>query len=1017
MKKLCTLCLLGLPGWVLAQDGLVRGTVSEAKGALPGVSVVLKGSSKGTQTAANGTYSLPATNSDTLVFSFIGYVSQEVAVGNRTTIDVTLSDDNRQLNEVVVVGYGTQKKVNLTGAVEMVTSKDIQSRPITATSTGLQGLLPGVTIQNFQARPGQTGSAIRIRGIGTLNNANPLVLIDGIEATLDILNPDDIESISVLKDAASAAIYGSRAANGVILVTTRKGKKDQKPVIGYSGYIGTQMPTRLPRFLGSVDYMTLLNESLANVGKTATFTADEIEKARNGSDPNYYANTDWTNEIYKPQAAQQNHNLNINGGSGNTSYYLSYGYLNQQGLVVGDAFKAKRNNIRLRLTTELLDRLQLDANLGYVDRLVSEPASGISEAGGLIYSAHQISPLVPVRFTSGTWGYGGGSTNPVAVAYDGGTNTFTSQELTTNMSASLNIAKGLRIRGQYGMVMSNSRRNIYTGKISYFYPETGAYWYASTQYNSLDNRDYTNRYQSLITQMDYEKQVGKHDFHLLLGYSQEWNRADYFQASRQALTSEDLEVLNNGTLNQLNSGDASHWALRSGFGRLNYVLAGKYLLEANVRDDGSSRFAKANRFGTFPSVSAGWRIGDEQFMQSLKPVLSDAKIRVSWGMLGNQYNSLGGNIQYYPYLSPIQAVGTMPIGNVLTSGFAQTVLSNPALQWETITMSNLGLDLQFWQGKLGVTADVFVKQTDNILVRVPLPDVLGFDEPLQNGGKVENRGWETSLNWRDQVGGLRYGLSANLSNVRNRVVGLGNVPPTYGDQIRQVGFPIDAFYGLVSDGLAQKEEFTYNETQKTYTPNFPIFVEDAGKVAPGDVKYRDLNNDGKITLDGDRQVIGSPFPRYTYALRSDLGWRGFDFSFFLQGVGAAEGYIKGSARHAFINESAKPQEVHLDRWTPDNTGATYPRLTYQQGNNQRFSTMWLEKGAYLRLKNIQLGYTVPRSLVGRARIDRLRVYVSADNLFTATNYFYGYDPETTVSSGGYYPQIKTIVAGLNINLK
>ncbi|MGF7217067.1 TonB-linked SusC/RagA family outer membrane protein [Spirosoma lacussanchae] len=1017
MKKTGTLLLTCIPLYLQAQDHPVQGTVRETKGVLPGVSVVIKGSSKGTQTAANGTYQLSAADRDTLVFSFIGYSSQEVAVGSRTTIDISLQEDNKQLSEVVVVGYGTQKKVNLTGAVDMVTSKDIQNRPITATSTGLQGLLPGVTIQNFQARPGQTGSAIRIRGIGTLNNANPLILIDGIEASLDNLNPDDIESVSVLKDAASAAIYGSRAANGVLLITTKQGKKDQKPTIGYSGYLGTQLPTRLPRFVDSPTYMTLLNESLANVGRPATFTADEIERARSGSDPNYYANTDWIRAIFRAQAPQQNHNFTVNGGAGATRYYLSYGYLDQQGLVVGDAFKAKRNNVRLRMTTDLLDRFQLDANVGYVDRLVAEPASGISEAGGLIYSAHQISPLVPERFTSGTWGYGGGSTNPVAVAYDGGTNTFSSQELTTNVSGTLTLTKGFRLRGQYGMVMANSRRNIYTGKISYFYPETGNYWYASSQYNSLDNRDYTNRYQSVIAQMDYEKQIGKHDIHLLLGYSQEWNRADYFQASRQALTSDDLEVLNNGTLNQLNSGDASHWALRSGFGRLNYVLAGKYLLEANVRYDGSSRFAKANRFGMFPSVSAGWRIGDEAFLQALKPVLSDAKIRVSWGMLGNQYNSLGGNIQYYPYLSPIQSVGTMPIGNMLTPAFAQTVLSNRDLRWETITMSNLGLDLQFWQGKLGVTADVFVKQTDNILVRVPLPDVLGFDEPLQNGGKVENRGWETSLNWRDQLGGFRYGLSANLSNVRNRVVSLGNVPPTYGDQIRQVGYPIDAFYGLVADGIAQTPDFTYDETRKVYTPTFPIFAEDAGRVAPGDVKYRDLNNDGKITLDGDRQVIGNPFPRYTYSLRSDLGWKGFDFSFFFQGVGQADGYIKGSARHAFITESAKPQAVHLDRWTPDNTDATYPRLTYQQAHNQRLSSFWLEKGAYLRLKNIQLGYTVPRSLVGKARIDRLRVYVSADNLFTATNYFYGYDPETPVSSGGYYPQVKTIVAGLNINLK
>jgi TonB-linked SusC/RagA family outer membrane protein len=993
----------------------VSGTVTSAASNAPmqGVSVLMKGSADGTTTDANGNFSLsiPA-ESAVLVFSYIGFQTLERVVNREERLSIIMQEDARSLEQVVVVGYGTQKKVNLTGAISAVSAEDFRGRPITATSSGLQGLMPGVTIRNTTALPGQNGSSIRIRGIGTLGDANPLVVIDGIPGgDMNIINPDDIESISVLKDAASSSIYGVRGANGVILITTKKGKAGAQQSLSYNNYYGFQTPTALPEFLGSPEYMTLLNESQKNVGRTITYTDAEIEKARNGSDPNYYANTNWLKEIYKKRAAQNNHNISLNGGANNLSYYVSYGYLSQDGLVTGDNYGAKRNNLRLRLNTKLLNRLDLDFNIGYVDRKYSESSEDIGESAGPLYSAHQISPLVPVRFTTGGWGYLGGSRNPVAVTTAGGYNNFASQEVTGNLSAALNLFDGFRLRAQYGLIRSNSKREILWKTIDYFSPVTGDRIYQTNFPNKIDNRDYTNTYQTVIGMAEYEKTFNNiHDIKILVGASQESNVSESFTASRTNLVSQEVDNINLGTLNQLNSGNDAQTALQSLFGRANYVLNNKYLAELNFRYDGSSRFARDVRWNLFPSASVGWRLSEEGFFSGLKNVFREVKLRASYGELGN--DKVGND---YAYLSTIVPVTTMPIGNVLTAAYAQTRLPNQILTWETVIKKNIGIDLAMARGRLGITADYFIHNTDDILLTVTLPDVLGATEPSQNAGKVENRGWELQLDWKDNIGQFRYGFNFNLSDVKNQVVSLGNVPPTFGDQVRFLGEPIDAFYGLVAERIAQVSDFDFNATTNVYTPKFPVIAGD--RVAPGDVIYRDLTKDGRITLADDRQIIGNPFPRYSYGFRTDVGWKGFDFNFFVQGVGKADGYIKGAGRHAYINESANPQKIHLDRWTPENTDASYPRFTYQLSHNQRFSTMWLEDASYLRLKNVQLGYTLPLRLTEKLRISRLRFFASADNLFTKSDFFYAYDPETPVSSGGYYPQVKTFIFGLNLNLK
>ncbi len=1000
--------------------GIVRGAGNMP---LPGVTVTVKGTGNGTVTDSDGRYVINATGANAiLVFTYVGYLSKEVLVADQQQVDVVLNEDTRQLNQVVVVGYGTQKKVNLTGAVAQVGEKELAGRPLTSVTAGLQGLAPGLAVTSNTGFPGDNMVKMRIRGTGTTNNADPFTLIDGVPGNITFLNPNDIESISVLKDAASAAIYGSRAANGVILVTTKKGRRNQKPTVSYTGYYGFQQPYSLPKMVSSPEYMQMLNEAQRNVGLPETFTEADIQKAKDGTDPNYFANVNWPKALFKSTAPQQEHNLSLNGGGEDVTYYLSFGRQNQDGLVTGDQYKAWRNNVRARISAQrLFNIIDLDGNLGYLDRMQNQPAGGTDENTGPIYTSLTISPLTPVKFTNGQWGYGGGSSNPAAIATDGGYNNFRSQELTGNVSGKVHIWKNLDFTGQYGTNIINQRRATFTRKIDYFRPETGALWYSNSTSNALEMRDVTSRMTNLSGILNYSFSLSKHNFKALAGYQQESFRYESFAATKQNFPSDDVPVFNLGFDNPNATGDAYQYALRSWFGRLNYDFNEKYLLELNVRYDGSSRYEKDRRYGTFPSASAGWRFTQENFMKhaGLSRWLNEGKVRVSYGSLGNQYGADGtAYSEWYPYQQVLTGVATMPIGNILTRGVAQTNLANPLLRWEKVNMLNIGIDLAFLNNRLSFTGDWFDKRTMDVQLKVPQPDVLGLEVPDQNAGDISNKGWELALGWTDQIGEVSYGVNAQLSDVRNKVLNLGGAPPTLADRIRQVGYPIDAFYGYLTDGLAQESDFTKDPTTGKLTPNFPIFDADKGKVGPGDIKYRDLNGDKMITADKDRTVIGDAFPRYTYSFRGNVAWKNFDFTVFVQGVGKGNGYISGIGIHTFQANGAFPQEVHRDHWTPENPDAWYPRFTYlDTRNSARMSSYWLQNAAYLRLKNIQLGYTLPAKWTSRLRIERLRAYVSADNLFTKTKFFYAYDPETVTTSGGSYPQVKTFVFGLNINFK
>ena len=993
-----------------------------------GAGVVIEGSTNGTITDVDGRWELVVPSTTTkIVISSLGYKEQVVAAGSASARTVTLHEDSQMLQETVVVGYGVQKKVNLTGAVAMVNSEEMNARPISSVASGLQGLLPGVTVVNSSSQPGQANTTIRVRGVGTIGNSNPLILIDGIEGDISSINPEDIESVSVLKDAASSAIYGARAANGVLLVTTKKlaAGKDAVTKINFSAYAGIQTPTRLPEMCDAIEFMTLDNEARKNVDTADAWLPEDFDKVRNNTDPNYFGNTDWIGQVIKKVAPQQNYSLSLNGTLGNSGYMLSYRYFDQSGLTVGNSTGETRHNLRFKINTKLIDRVTLSSNLGYTTTKVISPVSSLTSGGGAIYTAMRIAPNVPVRYTDGTWAYGGGNTNPVAILRDGGRAKTDADELSIMEVVKVDILKGWDVSATYNVTSYNGLKDILKKTITFNNPEDGStYSYQSP--NSIKNIDYRHNQQTFILQTNFDLNFGKHNVSGVVGMSQEWYTSRSFEASRTKLITEQDPTLNLGDPQTMsNASSYSSWAIRSGFGRVSYNWNERYLLEGNLRYDLSSRFHKSNRSGLFPSVSAGWRISEENFMAATRTYLDNLKIRASWGMLGNQYVGSSN----YPYLSVLQAYtsGISMIGANATTGYVQSTLSNPNLSWEKIKMLDLGFDLAMFSNRLTFSFDWYNKDTDGILLKLNYPAQLGAKPSEKNAGKVNNKGWEMDLNWRSQAGEFMYGIGFNLSDVKNKIVDLGgNAPDLSGNQIRMVGYPIDAFYGYIADGLMTPEDFKINnpETHTYNLPNIPVIL--GNRYQPGDIKYKDLSGpegvpDGRITPEYDRTVLGSSIPRYTYSVRGNLGWRGIDFSFVLQGVGKCSGYLEGSARHALQDMAAYPQKVHLERYnvvTNPNPKASYPRLTYNTGFNQNtFSTFWLEDASYLRVKNVQLGYTFPEKWMKKARIDNFRVYASADNLFTFSKFFYAYDPETPVSKGGYYPLVKTVVIGVNLTFK
>lgn len=985
--SLFLLLLLFLIGQqVYGQTGRITGIITEVNGnPILGASVLVKGTNTGTISDANGRYTVNVTTEKaTLVFSYIGYEKQEVKV-TKQVLNVVLVEASNAMNEVVVVGYGTQKKVNLTGAVSSVSMQELEGKPVVNIVEALQGTTPGLTIQQTNSQPGNR-PGINIRGTNTLNDNTPLVLIDGMLGDIQNVNPSDIQSISVLKDASSTAIYGSRASNGVVLIVTKKGSKD-KVSINYDFNYGIQGVTALPTPVDSWIYAELRNEALVNSGKKIAFTPDQIAAYRNGG-----VNDKWLNDIYKTSAPQQTHNLSLSGGSDKTSVLFSFGYTNQNSLFQGPDYGMNRYNGRLNVEHQLTKNFKIGANVAYARNEIKDHAYWTD---WILEQVMRMPPIYPIMI-DGKYNYPSGSnSNALARLETGGYRQNSNDDLSGVLNAELSLIEGMKLKAMVGGQLYNNR----------MHENRQAIEGSGDQENHIqENFGRTQNLTSNIV-LTYDKKIGDHTFGGLVGYSYEGGQDNSFNTMRKVATPDFDIMAGYQATNTENQGWASEWSIYSAFARLNYNFKEKYLLELNVRDDQSSKFRSGNRSGVFPSVSGAWRISEESFYKDLGKSVPSIKVRSSWGLVGN--NRIGD----YAYIPSVSINNGYAFNNNVVSTSSVSAV-NSDISWETTQMFDLGADIGLFDNSLNLTFDYFNNLTYDILVSLPVPAIFGGGSPTQNAGKVKNSGWEASATYKFKTGKVNHSISGNIFDSQNEVVDIKGKEWINGYDINTIikeGYAMNSYYAYRSDGFFQ------NEAECTTGPHL-----DGVTPKPGDIRYLDKNGDGIIIPDDDRFVLGNAFPRYSYGFNYSFNFKGLDFSMFWQGVGQRDVWLRGESVEAFHNNNEGPVfDFHIDRWTPTNPNASYPRLTVgsESTNNAAKSDFWIQNGAYVRLKNIQLGYTLPNSFTKKLGINRARFFVSGENLFTLTQMVGGWDPETTATSGGrIYPVAKVTSFGLNLNL-
>lgn len=983
-------------------SGLITDTTGEP---IIGASIIEKGSSSnGTITDIDGKFSLTVSGNE-LQISYIGFTPQVVVIkGGTSFYNVVMKEDTKTLDEVVVVGYGTQKKANLSGSVASVDSKELQNRPIQNLTNGLQGLVPGVTITGTNGAPGMDNGTIRVRGTGTLNTASPYILIDGIEAgTLNSVDPNDIESISVLKDAASAAIYGSKASNGVILITTKRGKTG-KPQVSYSGYVSFQNVTDMVERLSSFEYATMYNDALKAQGKAPRFDDVEIGKFKDGTDPNY-PNTDWTGLAYKTGILHR-HNVNINGGTENTKYMASLGYLNQTGVLPNA--EREQFNARMNLESKLTKRLTARMNLAFIKNTYSEPSAayGGSGADPVIRQLNLAAPWIVGRYDDGTWGtISDGS--PLAWLDSGMKVTRDNYNFTGMAALDYQIIDGLKLTLS-GSYVNNLQNYQNFQKFIQYNPNK------KTDPNSLDERYYRWDRTNYDALLNYEKSFGQHNLKGLAGWHTEKYNYRYQKAYRKNFPNNELTDMNAGDAStQKNEGYTRELAMISWFTRVNYDYAGKYLLEGNIRSDASSRFAEGNRWGYFPSFSGAWRISEEAFMESSRGWLNNLKIRASWGQLGNQ-DALD---DYYPALNTYNLNATYPFGGSLNSGYYQKAYRLSTISWEKATTWGFGLDFSLLGNKIDGSIDYYNRKTTGIIMNVDVPSEFALDAYKDNVGSMRNSGVEFILSYKDKIGQVNFGVTGNLAYNKNEILDL-NAPAGYMDvsdgysQRNVVGKAMNSYYIYQADGFfnsqAEADEFTAK-----YGNPFG-----GGGFKAGDIRYVDTDKNGK--LDADDRIIGnSPEPAYTFGLALNAEWKGFDLSMMFNGAAkVARLFDAYEVYGAFSGDAGHPASIWKDAWTETNHNASMPRI-YTDTNSpscsrQVQSTFWLQNTSYVRLKNLQLGYTLPKLVLNTLGVSNLRIYYSAENLFTFDSMKINIDPEATSQRLSSYPLLRTHAFGINV---
>lgn len=985
------------------QGKKITGKVTDSSGAaLPGASVVVKGTTTGVITDGNGEFSLSnVPENATLLFSFVGMNNQEVQVKNKTKLNVTLISSVESLNEVVVVGYDTQKKVNLTGSVQNVRSEDLTKRNASNTSVALQGLVPGVSVITSSGRPGYDGATIKIRGTGSLNSSSaPLVLIDGVEGYMNFLDMNTIESISVLKDAASASIYGSRASNGVILVTTKRSKGDGLKV-SYNGYVGFNTPTALPDPVNAVEYMEAINLANANAGANQTYSNDLINQYKTlGADNQNRYETNWRKAVIKNTALTHNNSVSLTGGSKDISIFANAAYYYQDGNIANNNYD--RMTLRLNTDARINNWIKVGANVNIRQSKTISPALDSPES--IINKATTFVPIFSGLNNDGTWGYGQNGDNPIASSKAAGINTATTPELALKGFVTINPFRG------FDMIASYSSSRLET-KSDYFIKPYDTYEYGvfKTSYPASGTSKYEGWSQNMSNefnvQASYEKQLKGHYFKVLAGMQTSEKSGRSFYATRTGFDFTGFEDLNNGNITTASNGGSHwNWTMLSFYSRINYNFKDRYLLELNGRQDASSRFMPDQRWGFFPSASIGWRASEEDFFKPLKEVINNLKLRGSYGTLGNQdINS------YYPYASSISTGYGYWFDKILGSGTTQSQVANQKISWEKSTQLNVGMDIDLLNSKLSATFDYYVRDITHMLQQFPIPLFVGLSSPWENAGSMRNNGWDLSLTWRDKIGDVSYRITGNISDVKNTVTNLYG-KEYIGTQITREGDPLGSWYGFLSDG--------YFQDQADIDAS-PVYGSKTN-VKPGYIKYKDISGaEGKpdgVVNDYDRTILGNPAPRYEYGLSISAEWKGFDFSAFVQGVGKKELFYTGyGARPFYIGRSIMRNQ--LDSWTPENKDAAFPLLLIDgSGSNPNnvISDFWVKSGAYMRLKNLVIGYTLPKNLLQKGKVDNVRFYVSGQNLFTVSNAYKGYDPEAAVNSGSFYPLMQTFTFGVDV---
>lgn len=1005
------------------KNTLVKGTVKDASGEpLIGVSVSVKGKSGiGTITDINGNFSIQCDANDALVFSYIGYATLEFPVNGKSSLSISMKEDTKVLDEVIVVGYGTTTRKSAVGAVDQVKADMIENRPVANMTQALQGAAPNVIIQQRNHNPNDNKTNFNIRGISTLNDNSPLFVIDGLVAdgeSFNKLNPMDIENISILKDAGTAAIYGSRSSNGVVVVTTKKGKKNQRPVVRLSGMIGWENPDILFSPVAGYQNATLRNLAETNAGNAPKYTPDQIR------DLAAHQNEEsWFFDQIMRTAMQQNYNLSVSGGSEHSTYMISMGYYDQESNYVGnDSFGVQRYNFRTSLSTEL-GRFKLTGILAYARN------NSVSTTGGSLEVDAARTPTYyyyKMKSADGRYLLNDilSEFNPLGQLEAGGRNKYRNNYINTNVSAEMKIIDGLKLKGVFGADIMNDTRFTRNHAVAYYSSEEATEPRPIKKENNKTSNWNSNAY-LINTQLllDYNKTFGKHTVNGLVGLTNE----SYTQSSNEIekkYVDPDLGIATDETTSEPGNitgktsvDDSNRTSITSFFGRAGYSYADRYYAEFSFRYDGASKFHKDYRWGFFPSVSLGWRPTEESFMEFYKEKIGDLKLRASYGVLGSQAIGTYDRFTVYDVYDNSYAYNNKTVSG---AGFK---LGLENLTWEKTQTFNIGVDASFLQNSLTVTFDYFHKRTNDILMKPLISSVFGTEMPMANIGKMQNQGWDLSVNYRLKTGAFTHNFNFNLGDSWNKVLEFpGDEQITQVEELSRiirVGVPLNSYYGYKMAGFFQ----SYDEIEASAIPV-------GAKVQPGDIKFVDRNDDGIIDSK-DKFILGNAFPRYTFGFTYGLNWKGIDFSMFWQGVGKRDMMLRGELIEPYhANYSYTIYKHQLDFWTPTNTEARWPRLAapgsdsnrnnYGNGNG---SDLFLLDGKYLRLKNLTIGYTLPKEWTKHLGMQKARLYINGQNLLTFSNNSF-IDPESSefdskmstsgANSGRSYPTLRYFGFGVDI---